>query len=100
MQVREEFVRMKGRPGIMARLSIAVLLLLICGALQVDAQKPRPEWLGREPLIIVGNWDSMPIMPSLPAASPTAMVRAPATPAGAGAPALPIRRTVGRGRSV
>jgi hypothetical protein len=23
--------------------------------------KPRPEWLGNEPLITVGNWDSMPI---------------------------------------
>ena len=38
---------MKGRPGIMARLSIAVLLLLICAAFEVDAQKPRPEWLER-----------------------------------------------------
>ena len=61
MQVREEFVRMKGRPGIMARLSIAVLLLLVRAAFEVDAQKPRPEWLGKEPLIVVGNWDSMPI---------------------------------------
>jgi len=52
---------MKGRPGIMARLSIAVLLLLICAAFDGDAQKPRPEWLGKEPLIVVGNWDSMPI---------------------------------------
>src|SRR5260370_14143228 len=45
----------------MARLSIAVLLLLICAAFEVDAQKPRPEWLGKEPLIVAGNWDSMPI---------------------------------------
>ncbi len=22
---------------------------------------PRPSWIGREPLVIVGNWDSMPI---------------------------------------
>jgi hypothetical protein len=26
-----------------------------------DTRLPRPSWLGKEPLIIVGNWDSMPI---------------------------------------
>ena len=37
------------------------LLVLLAAAGAADAQKPRPEWLGKEPLIIVGNWDSMPI---------------------------------------
>jgi len=35
-----------------------VSLLAWCAA-EGDAQKP--EWLGKEPLVIVGNWDSMPI---------------------------------------
>ncbi|MCZ2075000.1 MAG: beta-galactosidase [Bryobacterales bacterium] len=26
-----------------------------------DARLPKPSWLGKEPLVIVGNWDSMPI---------------------------------------
>jgi hypothetical protein len=40
---------------------ILPLLLLISCVPAAQAQKPRPEWLGKEPLIIVGNWDSMPI---------------------------------------
>jgi hypothetical protein len=45
----------------MVRIFFALLLLGSCGADRLAAQKPRPEWLGKEPLIIVGNWDSMPI---------------------------------------
>jgi hypothetical protein len=38
------------------------LCLLAWGVAECVAQKlPRPEWLGKEPLVIVGNWDSMPI---------------------------------------
>ncbi len=39
-------------------------ILFLLGLLFVPAagaQKPRPDWLGKEPLITVGNWDSMPI---------------------------------------
>src|SRR5438105_5561516 len=42
-------------------LRLLPLLMVLAGALPAAAQKPRPEWLGNEPLIIVGNWDSMPI---------------------------------------
>jgi hypothetical protein len=35
--------------------------MLLAGAPFAAAQKPKPDWLGNEPLIIVGNWDSMPI---------------------------------------
>ncbi len=44
----------------MPKLCFSLLLLLTLG-FPADAQKPRPEWLGNEPLIIIGNWDSMPI---------------------------------------
>jgi hypothetical protein len=36
-------------------------MAVLGGLLSLAAEKPRPEWLGNEPLIIVGNWDSMPI---------------------------------------
>ena len=42
----------------MTRIFFLLCLLFLPSA---DAQKPRPDWLGKEPLIIVGNWDSMPI---------------------------------------
>lgn len=37
------------------------LFALLLGAAPAQAQPALPAWLGREPLIIVGNWDSMPI---------------------------------------
>jgi hypothetical protein len=41
----------------------AWLPVFVLISLQIRAQehKARPEWLGKEPLIIVGNWDSTPI---------------------------------------
>src|SRR4051794_16603163 len=40
---------------------IISILIVLAGLVPAAAQKPRPEWLGNEPLIIVGNWDTMPI---------------------------------------
>jgi hypothetical protein len=40
---------------------LCILLLILLAGLLPAVDKPRPEWLGNEPLIIVGNWDSMPI---------------------------------------
>ena len=37
------------------------LLIAALAAAGAEAPKQRPGWLGKEPLIIVGNWDSMPI---------------------------------------
>src|SRR5205814_271311 len=38
-----------------------LLLIALCCTASGEAQNTRPAWLGKEPLIIVGNWDSMPI---------------------------------------
>ncbi|HEY3841270.1 MAG TPA: beta-galactosidase trimerization domain-containing protein [Bryobacteraceae bacterium] len=35
--------------------------MVLSFASYAQESKPRPEWLGNEPLITVGNWDSMPI---------------------------------------
>ena len=39
---------------------VSAVLLFMVADLRGEAL-PRPTWLGNEPLIIVGNWDSMPI---------------------------------------
>ncbi len=44
----------------MTRLLVCLFLLLTL-ADAAQTPKPRPAWLGNEPLVIVGNWDSMPI---------------------------------------
>src|SRR6476659_2293112 len=44
----------------MGRLAILFLITFAAGS-RATAQNSRPAWLGKEPLIIVGNWDSMPI---------------------------------------
>jgi hypothetical protein len=46
----------------MSRTASWIALLVLCaGAVAGADDQPRPAWLGKEPLIIVGNWDSMPI---------------------------------------
>src|SRR4051794_39795990 len=42
------------------RLCVALLTLFAAAITQADDQV-RPSWLGQEPLIVVGNWDSAPI---------------------------------------
>ena len=45
--------------------ALAFGLLVATGAAPAqpasDARLPKPSWLGKEPLVIIGNWDSMPI---------------------------------------
>ena len=38
-----------------------VFVLFLTELLAFAAENPRPQWLGNEPLIIAGNWDSTPI---------------------------------------
>jgi hypothetical protein len=46
----------------MRKTVLCVALLVLNGGALSEAQDQRPPaWLGKEPLIIVGNWDSMPI---------------------------------------
>ncbi len=46
--------------GFMKALIVFTASLAVCAGALAQDQKPRPEWLGQEPLITVGNWDSMP----------------------------------------
>ena len=39
---------------------ICLVLFVACGTAFSDEQKASPEWLGKQPLITVGNWDSTP----------------------------------------
>lgn len=40
---------------------VGLPLLVLSIASDAQQSKPRPEWLGNEPLITVGNWDSTPV---------------------------------------
>jgi len=44
----------------MKSLLIVLALFLAGGTAAAEERKARPEWLAKEPLITVGNWDSMP----------------------------------------
>ena len=44
----------------MARPLLWIPLVLLAAA-AAQAEGPKPDWLGKEPLIFTGNWDSMPI---------------------------------------
>ena len=46
--------------GIIA-LGLAAAAAAAAGQSTTEARMARPSWLGNEPLVIVGNWDSMPI---------------------------------------
>ncbi|MDD4869202.1 MAG: beta-galactosidase [Kiritimatiellae bacterium] len=53
---------MKKHIAVMLLLFNAILVLNEPLTFSASAESlPRPSWLGKEPLIIVGNWDSMPI---------------------------------------
>jgi hypothetical protein len=43
------------------RLVLLAIFFCILGETKAQEPKASPEWLGKEPLITVGNWDSMPI---------------------------------------
>ena len=45
---------------IMTKTIAIAVLALTCSTACLDGQT-HPEWMGKEPLIFTGNWDSMPI---------------------------------------